>query len=77
MEVAVAERERAPLPGGQEAVSEEERVYIASQWQLMWWRFRKHKMALASTVVLMIVYIIALFWEFLAPYEPHRYDVKV
>ena len=24
----------------------EERVSVASQWQLMWWRFRKHKLAM-------------------------------
>ena len=23
----------------------EEKVYVASQWQLMWWKFRRHKMA--------------------------------
>ena len=31
------------------AVTEEEREYIASQWRLMWWRFRKHRLALANT----------------------------
>ena len=24
------------------------RIFVASQWQLMWWRFRKHKLALIS-----------------------------
>jgi peptide/nickel transport system permease protein len=26
----------------------EQRIFVASQWQLMWWRFRKHKLAVAS-----------------------------
>ena len=26
----------------------EERISVASQWQLMWWRFRKHKLAMAA-----------------------------
>ena len=26
----------------------EERVSVASQWQLMWWRFRKHKLAMIA-----------------------------
>ena len=26
-------------------------IYVATQWQLMWWRFRKHKLAVISTVV--------------------------
>ena len=30
---------------------EEQRVFVASQWQLMWWRFRKHKIAVLSGVV--------------------------
>ena len=29
----------------------EERVSVASQWQLMWWRFRKHRLAMVATVV--------------------------
>ena len=29
----------------------EERVSVASQWQLMWWRFRRHKVAMASAIV--------------------------
>ncbi len=55
---------------------EEERIYVASPWQLMWWRFRKHKMALASSVVVISLYLIALFAEFLAPYSPHNYDAR-
>jgi peptide/nickel transport system permease protein len=47
-----------------------EKVYVAPPWKLMWWRFRKHKMALVSTVVLIIFYFIAAFCEFVAPYDP-------
>ena len=56
--------------------TKEERIYVASQWQLMWWKFRRHKMALISIGLLVIIYGITLFCEFLAPYDPHRYDVK-
>jgi peptide/nickel transport system permease protein len=55
---------------------EEERIYVASQWQLMWWKFRRHKMALISIGILVIIYSITMFCEFLAPYDPYRYDVK-
>jgi peptide/nickel transport system permease protein len=51
---------------------EEEQIYVASQWQLMWWRFRKHKIALASTIIILLLYVIALFCGFLAPYDPHE-----
>jgi peptide/nickel transport system permease protein len=55
----------------------QDRIYTATQWQLMWWRFRKHKMALVSTVVLVLFYLIGGFCEFLAPHDPHRYNVKL
>lgn len=54
----------------------EEKIYLASQWRLMWWRFKKHKLAIISGIVLMIFYTIALFTEFIAPYDPHKYDVR-
>jgi len=54
----------------------QEKIYTATQWQLMWWRFRKHKLALISTAVLILFYLGGAFCEFLAPHDPHRYDVK-
>jgi peptide/nickel transport system permease protein len=50
---------------------EEERIYVASQWQLMWWKFRRHRLAVISTVVVIAFYTIAVFCEFLAPYDPN------
>ncbi len=50
----------------------EEKIYVASQWQLMWWKFRRHKAALVSGVVLIFFYLIAIFCEFLAPFDPHE-----
>src|SRR5512140_1214794 len=47
-----------------------EQVYVAPPWKLMWWRFRKHKMALICAVILMVLYFIAVFCEFVAPYDP-------
>lgn len=47
---------------------EEVRIFVASQWQLMWWKFRRHKLALICGVIILLVYLIALFAEFLAPY---------
>jgi len=46
----------------------EERIYTASQWQLMWWKFRKHKLAMAGTLVAAVFYFVAIFCEFLSPY---------
>jgi len=49
-------------------------LYMASQWRLMWWRFRKHKLAMASACVLIFLYLIAIFCEFVAPYGPNDRD---
>ena len=46
----------------------DESRYMASQWKLMWIKLKKHKLAKFSMVVLAILYIAALFADFLAPY---------
>jgi peptide/nickel transport system permease protein len=53
-----------------------ERLYVASQWKLMWWRYRRHRVAMVSVVVIALLYFVAIFSEFLAPYEPVRHDTK-
>ncbi|MGC9001593.1 MAG: ABC transporter permease [Dictyoglomus sp.] len=60
----------------EEVPEKEEKIYVASQWKLMWWRFRRNKLAIAGLVVLVIFYIIAAFCEFFAPYDPYKYDVR-
>lgn len=54
---------------------QEEKIYVASQWRLMWWRFKRHKLAMFSAVVLAIFYLVAVFCEFIAPYEPLYRDL--
>jgi peptide/nickel transport system permease protein len=49
---------------------EEEKIYTASQWQLIWWKFRRHKLAIVGSIVLIILYLLAIFCEFLSPYTP-------
>lgn len=53
-----------------------ERLFTASQWQLMWWRFTQHKLAVISMGVLITAYVVALFCEFVAPHDPNRYDPR-
>lgn len=52
----------------------QDRYYYASQWQLMARKFRKHKLAMVSLVVLMILYIVAIFGNFFAPQGTEKYD---
>ncbi len=56
-----------------ETLEAESRVEVAGQWQLVWWRFRKHKLALVSAVVSVLVYLVALFAEPIAPFTTERY----
>lgn len=46
----------------------DESYYMASQWTLMWRKLQKHKLAQFSLIVLAILYLGALFADFLAPY---------
>ncbi len=58
------------------AESEDLRVEVASQWQLVWWKFRRHKLALVSLFVILAVYLVAVFTEFIAPYGAEHNDAK-
>ncbi|MBN1429189.1 MAG: ABC transporter permease [Anaerolineae bacterium] len=49
-------------------------IEVASQWKLMWWKFRKHKLAMASAVIIIIAYAIAIFAEFVAPVASSTYS---
>ncbi len=51
-----------------EGISAEEKFYVASQWQLMYRKFKKHKLAIGGGIVLVIFYFVAIFAEFVAPY---------
>ena len=59
-----------PVPGA-EVTAGDQRIFIASQWQLMWWRFRKHKVAVASAAVIAIFYLIVIGADFLAYADPN------
>jgi peptide/nickel transport system permease protein len=54
----------------------EVRTYIAPQWKLVWWKFRQHRLAFVSGLVVAIIYIVSVFVEFLAPFPPDRTDSK-
>ncbi len=71
----------APVPPEHDATTvsetkanDKEQIYLASQWQLIWRRFRRHRLAMVSIVILLVVYLVAAFAEFVAPYDPYRHD---
>jgi len=56
-------------PDEVEAMSaQQERYYMASQWRMMWWKLKRHRLAVASGFILLVMYLSILISEFLAPY---------
>jgi peptide/nickel transport system permease protein len=58
------------------AAGAEEKVAGASHLQLTWWRFRRHRLAVWSGVVVALFYLVAVFADFLATIDPHDTDAK-
>ena len=54
----------------------QERFYRASQWQIMWWKFRRHRVALAAAAILLAFYASTLVSELIAPYHLHTRDTR-
>jgi len=78
-ETRVRERAAAPLehfvstepfdPYSVEVMTpEQERFYMASQWRMMWWKLKRHHLAVVSGAFLLVLYASILVSEFLAPY---------
>ena len=59
-----------PVVVPETGVVAEDKIAVATQWQLMWWRFRKHKLAAIGTVVLILFYVVSLFADFFAYVDP-------
>lgn len=55
-----------PVPAGA-AEPFEARIYVAPQWKLVWWRFRRHRLAMVGAGFTLLLILVALFAEFLAP----------
>jgi peptide/nickel transport system permease protein len=51
--------------------AEQERYFQASQWRIIWMRFRRHRLAVISLVVLGLFYLTVPFAEVIAPYDPN------
>src|SRR5216683_1915053 len=54
----------------------EERVAVASNWTLVWWRFRKHYLALVSAFVLACLYAVVLCPDFFSTQNPELTDAR-
>jgi peptide/nickel transport system permease protein len=54
----------------------EDRIAVAPNWKLVWWRFRRHHLAMFSAVVLGCFYIVVLCPEFFSTQDPERTDAR-
>jgi peptide/nickel transport system permease protein len=63
--------DKAPAAEVKEA---QDKVEVASQWKLMWWKFRKDKLAVVGAIVVFVFYTTALFAEFFAPKTPESFN---
>lgn len=52
------------------------KLEVATQWQLMWWKFRKHRLAMVGGFVVLLFYAVAIFADFVAPKSIDSYDAK-
>ncbi len=58
------------------SIESEERISVATQWQLTWWRFRKHRLAMAGSVVVILFYLIVIGADFLAYSDPDASEAQ-
>ena len=56
--------------------ADQEKYYMAGQWKLMWWRFRRHRPAVVSALFLALMYFSILISEWIAPYDLHTRHVR-
>ncbi len=65
------------VPATPAAPTAEERVSVASNWMLVWWRFRKHRLAVASALVLLGFYAVVLCPDFFSTQDPEATDARL
>ncbi len=68
--------EETDFRGQPAEMSVEERRAMLSVSQLMWLRFRRNRLAMAGVVILVIMYLLAIFADFVAPYTVDRTHQK-
>lgn len=59
--------------GENQLTGKPETIDVASQWKLMWWRFRRSPLAVLGLVLVILIYLVALFASFLAPFESNEF----
>ena len=68
-ELPVLERE---LPADRPA--DPKSTAVAGQWRLIWLRFKRHRLALWSGAIVLLIYFVAVFSDFIAPTTAGYYN---
>ena len=55
---------------------QQERYYQAAEWRIVWWRFRRHRVAVWSGAFLIAMYLAVVICEFVAPYDLHSRNIQ-
>ena len=66
-----------PIPAAAdvpEAASD--KLAVASQWQLVWWAFRRHRMAMLGLAITIACYIVAMVPGFFAVNDPSQQNMR-
>lgn len=50
----------------------ERSLAVVSPWRLMWWKFRNHKLAVMGAWITPLIYLVAIFADFLAPFPAQQ-----
>lgn len=66
----------ADAPAPEEAGPASGKLAVASQWQLVWWAFKRHRLAMVGLVVTIALYIVALLPGFFAVNDPSQQSVR-
>src|SRR5215207_487411 len=62
--------EAAATPDVVPEITKEKRMVSQSYWSLVWWKFRKNRLAVIGGIILLIYYITCIFFaEFFSPYS--------
>jgi peptide/nickel transport system permease protein len=72
----MAETAQPLTPPAGNAQADAASIYVASQWRLMWRKFRRHRLALLGGIVTIGIYLVALCAGFLAPFAPDKASAR-
>lgn len=59
-----------------EMVDFDDAVSVAPNWKLVWWRFKKHRLAFYSGFIVILIVIIAIFPGFFSTQDPSESETR-